>query len=73
MRASLIGLLVSVFLSWGAAAEIAGVVIKPTVDVYAEPKFESPKVSTLKRDATVTVTAQQGLWYALQLPAGATG
>ena len=73
MRASLIGLFVSVFLSSGAAAEIAGVVIKPSIDVYAEPKFESPKVSTLKRDAEVTVSAQQGLWYALQLAPEGTG
>jgi hypothetical protein len=48
-------------------------VIKPTIDVYAEPKFESPKVATLKRDAAVTVTAQQGLWYALKLAQSATG
>jgi Zn-dependent protease with chaperone function len=41
--------------------------------VYGEPSFESPKVSTLKRDAAITVTAQQGLWYALQLAAAATG
>ena len=73
MRASLIGLFISVLVSSGAAAEITGIVIKPTIDVYAEPKFESPKVSTLKRDAAVTVTAQQGLWYALQLSPEGTG
>ena len=73
MRKTLIGLFAAVLMSSGAAAEIAAVVIKPTVDVYAEPSFESPKVSTLKRDAAVTVTAQQGLWYSLKLAAGATG
>lgn len=73
MRKTLIGLLAAALLSAEAAAELTGVVIKPTVDVYAEPSFESPKISTLKRDAEVTVSAQQGLWYALQLAAGATG
>ena len=73
MRAMLIGLFTTALMSSGAAAEIAGVVIKPTVDVYAEPSFESPKVSTLKRDAEVTVSAQQGLWYALQLAPAGTG
>ncbi len=73
MRATLIGLFTAVLMSSVAAAEIAGVVIKPTVDVYAEPSFESPKVSTLKRDAPVTVIAQQGLWYALQLSPEGTG
>ena len=73
MRAMLVGLFAAVLVSSVASAEISGVVIKPTVDVYAEPKFESPKVSTLKRDAAVTVTAQQGLWYALKLDPAATG
>lgn len=73
MRALLIGLFAAVLVSAVASAEISGVVIKPTVDVYAQPKFESPKVSTLKRDTAVTVTAQQGLWYALQLAPGTAG
>ena len=73
MRAMLIGLFTAVLMTSVASAEISGVVIKQTVDVYGEPSFESPKVSTLKRDAAITVTAQQGLWYALQLAAGATG
>ena len=73
MRAIWIGLFTAVLVSTVASAEISGVVIKPSVDVYAEPKFESAKVSTLKRDAPVTVTAQQGLWYALKLEASATG
>jgi len=73
MRAMRIGLLAAVLMSSVASAEISGVVIKPTIDVYAEPKFESPKVATLKRDAAVTVTAQQGLWYSLKLAQSATG
>ncbi len=56
-----------------AAAEMAGVVKKASVDVYAEPKLDAPKISTLKRDAAVTISAQQGLWYQLQLAVGQTG
>ncbi len=73
MRAMRFGLLAAILMSSVASAEISGVVIKPTIDVYAEPKFESPKVATLKRDAAVTVTAQQGLWYSLKLAQSATG
>jgi len=73
MRAMLIGLFTASLATSVAFADISGVVIKPAIDVYAEPKFESAKVSTLKRDAAVTVTAQQGLWYALKLEAAATG
>ena len=74
MHAMRIGLLAAILMSSSlASAEISGVVIKPAIDVYAEPKFESPKVSTLKRDAPVTVTAQLGLWYALQLAPGTAG
>ncbi len=74
MRSILAGLLVSGLLATGiAAADQAGVVQKPAVDVYAEPRLDAPKISTLKRDASVTITEQQGLWYALRLPDGATG
>jgi hypothetical protein len=73
MRAILIGLFTAILVTSVASAEISGVVTKPAIDVYAEPKFESPKVLTLKRDAAVTVTAQLGLWYALKLEASAAG
>ncbi len=46
---------------------------KPTADVYAEPRFDAPKVATLQRDTAVKISAQQGLWYQLQMPAGTPG
>ncbi len=55
------------------AAALSGIVQKPSVDVRAEPKLDAPKVATLKRDAKVDVSAQQGLWYQLQMPAGTSG
>jgi Zn-dependent protease with chaperone function len=55
------------------AAELAGIVQKPSIDVYAQAAFDAPRVATLKRDTAVRISAQQGLWYELQLPAGATG
>jgi Zn-dependent protease with chaperone function len=74
MRAILTGLLVAfAMVSAAAAADLTAVVKKPSVDVYAEPRLDAPKVSTLKSDATVTISAQQGLWYALRLSAGGTG
>ncbi len=59
--------------SGASAAELSAVVQKPTVDVYAQPKFDAPKVATLQRNAAVKISAQQGLWYQLQMPAKATG
>lgn len=74
MRTILIGLFATFLMSSVAtAAELAGVVKKPTVDVYAQPSFDAPKVSTLKRDAAVSITAQQGLWYELRLTPSGTG
>ena len=32
-----------------------------------------PRSPTLQRDTAVTISAQQGLWYQLQLAAGKTG
>jgi Zn-dependent protease with chaperone function len=74
MRSILAGLIATLLMSSvAAAAGLAGVVKKASVDVYAEPKLDAAKVSTLKRDAAVTISAQQGLWYQLQLAAGQTG
>lgn len=73
MRSILAGLLVTILASSVATAAEPGVVKKASVDVYAEPKLDAQKISTLKRDATVTVSAQQGLWYQLQLASGQTG
>ena len=49
------------------------VIRKASVDAHSGPDFASPTVATLKRDATVTVTGQQGLWFQLALPEGKTG
>lgn len=74
MRLSLMGLIATALLATNAvAAELSGVVHKPTVDVHAEPKLDAPKIATLQRDAPVQISAQQGLWYQLQMPAGKTG
>ena len=55
------------------AGELPAVVHKPTADVHAQPKFDSPKVATLQRDTAVKISAQQGLWYELLMSAGAPG
>jgi hypothetical protein len=55
------------------AADLAGVIHKPSVDVHSGPDFASPTVATLKRDTPVSVSGQQGLWYELALPAGKSG
>ena len=41
--------------------------------MYAQPAFDAPKVTTLSRDTAVTISAQQGLWYQLQMPTGTPG
>ena len=46
---------------------------KPKVDLYAQPSLDAPKVATLSRNTTVHVSAQQGLWYQVVPPSGATG
>jgi len=56
-----------------SAAELSAVVQKPAADVYAQPKFDAPKVATLQRNTDVKISAQQGLWYQLLMPAGAPG
>lgn len=55
------------------AAEVSAVVQKPAADVYAEPRFDAPRLTTLRRDDQVKISAQQGLWYQLLMPAGAPG
>ena len=55
------------------SGELSAVVQKASVDVYAEPRFDASKVTTLQRDAAVKVSGQQGLWYQLALPEGASG
>jgi len=55
------------------AANLAGVIHKPSVDVHSGPDFSTPTLATLKRDAPISVSGQQGLWFRVQLPAGKTG
>jgi hypothetical protein len=64
---------VSLMASSLSAAELPAVVQKPAVDVYAQPRFDAPKLASLQRNAAVKISAQQGLWYQLQMPAGAPG
>lgn len=59
-----------ILLAEGIGAETTATVRKPTVDVYAQPSFEAPKIATLQRDASVSISAQQGLWFELHVPAG---
>ena len=59
--------------SCAAAAELPAVVHRPVVDVYAQPELDAEKIATLKRDAKVSVSAQQGLWYELLMPEGTPG
>lgn len=74
MRALLMTLIATVLMASGAtAAEISAVVQKPTVDVFAQPSFDAPKLATLKQGDEVKVSAQHGLWYELLMPAGGAG
>ena len=59
--------------SYAAAADLPAVVHRPVVDVYARPELDAEKIATLKRDAKVSVSAQQGLWYELLMPEGTPG
>ena len=56
-----------------AAAELPAIVHKPTADVYARPAFDAAKLATLQRDTAVMISAQQGLWYELQVSPGKPG
>ena len=56
-----------------SAAELPAIVHKPSVDVYARPAFDAAKLATLQRDTAVLISAQQGLWYELQLSPGTPG
>lgn len=74
MRVLPIALIASVLVAPGAtAAEMPAVVHKPSVDVLAQPVLDAPRLATLHRDARVSISAQQGLWYQLQMPAGKPG
>ena len=55
------------------AANMAALVHKASVDVRSAPDFNSATVATLKKDATLEVAGQQGLWFKVQLADGAEG
>ncbi len=55
------------------AAGTSALVHKPSVDVRSAPDFGAATVATLKKDATVEVAGQQGLWFKVQLADGAEG
>ena len=55
------------------AANLTGVIYKPSVDVHSGPDFSTPTLATLKRDAPISVSGQQGLWFKVQLPSGKAG
>ena len=56
-----------------AAGTTSAVVHKPSADVHGAADLKSPTVATLKRNASVDVTGQQGLWFKVALPAGQAG
>lgn len=74
MRIILIALIATVLMiSSLDAVALTGTVQKSSTDVYAEPKLDAPRIASLKRDTKVDVSAQQGLWYQLQMPTGTSG
>ena len=54
-----------------SVAGLVASVQKPTVEVRERPALDAPTLETLERGATVTIAAQQGLWYQLQRPTAA--
>lgn len=52
---------------------LAAFVHKPSVSVHSAPDLSSPTVATLRRDAPVHISAQQGLWFEVALPKGEPG
>jgi Zn-dependent protease with chaperone function len=74
MRAFSLPLIAAALLGWGVTyAGVSAVVQKPTIDVHAEPRLDASKVTTLARGTSVTITAQQGLWYQVQLVTDMSG
>jgi hypothetical protein len=59
--------------AFAQAAAVQAQVHKPSVDVHGTPDRKGPVVATLKQGATVEVGGQQGLWYRVSVPSGASG
>ena len=56
-----------------SAADLTATVHKAEVNVYTAANLESAKLAKLKKDDSVGIAEQQGLWYAVKLPDGKTG
>jgi Zn-dependent protease with chaperone function len=56
-----------------SAADLTATVHKAEVNVYAAANLESPRLAKLKKDDSVGIAEQQGLWYAVKLPDGKAG
>src|SRR5678810_302593 len=55
------------------AASVTAVVHKPSVDVHSGPDFSTPTIAKLSKDASVTISGQQGLWFQVATPGGKPG
>ena len=55
------------------AASVAAIVHKPSVDVHSGPDFSTPTIAKLSKDASVTISGQQGLWFQVATPGGKPG
>jgi Zn-dependent protease with chaperone function len=55
------------------SAGLAAVVRKPSVTVLSQPDFKAAPVGTLARNAPVQIAGQQGLWFKVAMPDGASG
>jgi hypothetical protein len=73
VRLTLLPALLAGLLPAALAAEMAATVHKATVDVHASPDFAAPTVATLKRNAAIKVSGQQGLWFHVALADGKSG
>jgi hypothetical protein len=73
VRLALWLLLSIVGMSVAHAESMSAVIQKPSVDVHGAPDFSAPTVATLQRNAAVKVSGQQGLWFAIEMPAGKSG
>ena len=45
------------------AGSVSAIVHKPSVDVHSGPGFRQPTIATPSKDASVTISGQQGLWF----------
>jgi len=56
-----------------SAADLTATVHKAEVNVYTAANLESARLAKLKKDDSVGIAEQQGLWYAVKLPDGKAG